>query len=65
VKVDGKQVDSPRAVSSEMRALRPRRTFPLGVVREKREISLSVTLEEESENERRERRVTQRDEEDR
>jgi serine protease Do len=65
VKVYGKQVDSPRAVSSEMRALRPRRTFPLGIVREKREISLSVTLEEESENERRERRITQRDEEDR
>ncbi|MEP7367364.1 MAG: PDZ domain-containing protein [Acidobacteriota bacterium] len=61
VKVDGKPVDTPRAVSAEMRAIRPRRTFPLGVVREKREISLSVTLEEESENERKERRVTQRE----
>jgi len=65
VKVDGKPVNSPRAVSMEVRALRPRRTFPLGIVREKREISVSVTLEEESENERKERRMTQREDEDR
>ena len=65
VKVDGKPVDSPREVSVEMRAVRPRRTFPMGVVREKKELAFTVTLEEESENERRERRITQREDEDR
>lgn len=65
VKIDGKPVDSPREVSVEMRTLRPRNTFAMGVVREKKELSLNVTLEEESEIERKERRVTQREDEDR
>lgn len=63
VKIDGKPVDSPREISVEMRALRPRRTFPVGVVRDKREMSLSVTLDEDSESGQRERRMTQREDE--
>lgn len=63
VKVDGKTVDSPREISIEMRALRPRRTFPVLVVRDKRELSLSVTLEEDTEGGQRERRITQREDE--
>ncbi len=63
LKIDGKPVDSPREVSVEMRALRPRRTFPILVMREKRELSLSVTLEEDTEGGQRERRMTQREDE--
>lgn len=50
VKIDGKPVETPREISLEMRALRPRRTFPIGVVRDRREIVVTVTLDEESES---------------
>lgn len=53
VKIDGKPVETPREISLEMRALRPRRTFPIGVVRDRREIVVTVTLDEESESGRR------------
>ncbi|MCC7237105.1 MAG: PDZ domain-containing protein [Bryobacterales bacterium] len=53
VKIDGKPVETPREISIEMRSLRPRRTFPIGAMRDRREISLTVTLDEESESDRR------------
>lgn len=63
IKIDGKTVETPREISMEMRALRPRRTFPVGVMRDKREISLPVTLDEDNDGDRPQRRMTQREDE--
>jgi serine protease Do len=46
VKVDDSKVSSPREITSAMRALRTRHTFPVVVVRKQQETTLSVTLEE-------------------
>lgn len=54
VKVGTVDVESPRDISSEIRSLRPKRTFPLSIVREKKELSLTVTLEDEDRMTRRE-----------
>ncbi len=45
VKVDGSKVVSPREVSSAVRS-RPGKTFPLTVVRDRKETTLNVTIEE-------------------
>jgi len=45
VKVDGETVTSPREITSVLRAARTKRTFPVVVVREKKEVTLTVTLE--------------------
>jgi len=46
VKVDGETVTSPRDISGLLRsAARAKKTFPVVVVREKKEVTLSVTLE--------------------
>ncbi len=46
-KVDGQKVASPRDISNLVRAQKTQRTFPLTLVREKRETSVNVTVEEE------------------
>jgi S1-C subfamily serine protease len=58
VKVAGENTDSPRDISSAIRSQRPQRTFPLTAVRERKEISLSVTLDDEQ------GRVTRREDRD-
>jgi serine protease Do len=45
VKVDGEAVTSPREISSVLRSARAKKTFPVVVVREKKEVILSVTME--------------------
>ena len=44
VKVDGERVSSPREISSLLRAARSKRTFPVVVMRDKKELTLNVTL---------------------
>jgi serine protease Do len=46
IKVDGSNVSSSREITSALRALRTRKTFPVVVVRSKKEMTLSVTVEE-------------------
>jgi len=46
-RVEKTSVTSPREVSSALRRLRSEKSIPLTVVREKKEITLSVTIEEE------------------
>lgn len=50
LKVDETKVGTPREVSSAIRTVRSasKRTFPLMLMREKREMNLSVTLEEDT-----------------
>jgi S1-C subfamily serine protease len=46
VKVDGETVTTPHEISSLLRAaLRAKKSFPVVVVRDKKEVTLSVTLE--------------------
>lgn len=45
VKVDGKKVASPRDITSELRSKRDQESVPLTVVREKKEITVNVTVE--------------------
>jgi len=45
VKVDGEAVSAPGQISSRLRSLREKRTFPVVVVRERKEMTLTVTLE--------------------
>jgi membrane-associated protease RseP (regulator of RpoE activity) len=45
-KVDDTKVDTPREISSAIRSLTNKKTFPLMVRRNHKEISLSVTVEE-------------------
>jgi serine protease Do len=45
VKVDGETVASPREISSLLRSAREKKTFPVVVVRDKKELTLSVTLD--------------------
>jgi serine protease Do len=46
VKVDDAKVATPRAITSALRSLGSKRTFPVVVVRKQQETTLSVTLEE-------------------
>ncbi len=52
-KVDGEAVRTPSEVSSRLRASRDKRTFPVTVVRNRQEMTLTVTLEEERSGEQR------------
>ena len=66
LKVDDSKVTSPREVTSALRAGRSsaKRTFPVSLMRDKREMTLSVTMEEESSEHMstpRSRRVTVQD----
>jgi serine protease Do len=45
VKVDGESVSSPREISSVLRSARAKKNFSVVVVREKKEVTLSVTME--------------------
>jgi serine protease Do len=45
VKVDGEAVTSTHEITSLVRAARNKRTFPVVVVRDKQEVTLSVTIE--------------------
>jgi serine protease Do len=45
VKVDGETVASPREISSVLRSAREKKTVPVVVVRDKKEMTLTVTLE--------------------
>jgi serine protease Do len=45
VKVEGTEVSSPRELSSQMRAHRNRQTLPLTVMRERRETTVTVSLD--------------------
>ena len=47
-KVDGTKVDTPRQISSAIRSLTSKKTFPLMVRRNNKELSLSVTVEEQA-----------------
>jgi serine protease Do len=47
-KVEGEKVASPREITSVLRSKRGQRTLPLTVVRERREMTLNVTVEEET-----------------
>jgi serine protease Do len=46
VKVDGEKVTTPREISSLLHGTRTKKTFPVTVVRNKKEITLNVTLDE-------------------
>jgi serine protease Do len=46
IKVDDAKVASPRAITAALRGLGTKRTFPVVVVRNKQETTLTVTLEE-------------------
>ncbi len=48
-KVDSNAVATPRQITSTIRGLKEKRTFPVVVVREKREMTVSVTVEEPAE----------------
>jgi serine protease Do len=53
LRVDKDEVASPRELSNSIRSLRSKRTFPVVLMREKKEVTISVTLDEDrSENER-------------
>jgi serine protease Do len=54
LKIDGTEVATPREISSTIRELRSKKTtFPVTIMREKREMTLTVTLKEDrSEGER-------------
>jgi serine protease Do len=45
-KVDDTKVASPREITSATRSLRSKKTFPVTVIRNRKEMTLSVTLEE-------------------
>ncbi len=45
VKVDGEAVSQVQEISSLVRAARGKRTFPIVVVRDKKEVTLTVTVE--------------------
>jgi len=45
VKVDGEPVTSTREISSVLRSARSKHTFPVVVVRDRKEVTLSVTIE--------------------
>lgn len=45
VKVDGKKVASPRDITSELRSKRDQESVPLTIVREKKEMTVNVTVE--------------------
>jgi serine protease Do len=64
VKVDGTEISSPRELSSQMRAQRNRQTLPLTLMRERRETTVTVTLDSDGSGpERPARRTTVRQEE--
>ncbi|MCC6857205.1 MAG: PDZ domain-containing protein [Bryobacterales bacterium] len=46
VKVDGTTVTSPREISSTLRAARSKKTFPVTLMRDRKEMTLTVTVEE-------------------
>jgi S1-C subfamily serine protease len=46
-RVDGKAVSSPRDITSEIRSKREQKTFAFTVTREKRETSITVTVEDQ------------------
>lgn len=46
-KVDGEAVRTPNQIAARLRSLREKRTFPLTVVRNRQEITVTVTLEAE------------------
>jgi len=48
VKVDGEAVTSVHEITSLVRAARNKRTFPVVVVRDKKKVTLSVTVESSS-----------------
>ncbi|MGH9723013.1 MAG: PDZ domain-containing protein, partial [Bryobacteraceae bacterium] len=48
IRVDDKRVAGPREVTSYLRSSQSKRTFSFTVVREKREMTLSVTLDDNS-----------------
>jgi serine protease Do len=60
-KVDSKEVSTPRELSSALRAARSRQTLPLTVMRDKRETTVNVTLEERSGAGAPSRRVTRQE----
>ena len=45
-KVDDTKVASPREITSATRSLRSKKTFPVTVIRNHKEMTVSVTLEE-------------------
>ncbi|MBI1790220.1 MAG: PDZ domain-containing protein [Acidobacteria bacterium] len=47
VKVDDKKVSGPRELSNQLRGTQSKKSFSLTVVRERREMTLSVTLDDE------------------
>lgn len=58
VKVDGTSVTSPREISSLLRSVRSRKTIPLLIMRNQKELTLRVTLNERSEWKESEDRAT-------
>jgi len=44
IKIDGTQVSAPREITSAIRSLRDKETFPVTVVRNKKEMTLTVTI---------------------
>jgi serine protease Do len=48
LEVDGEKVDTPREVSRAVRSARSKETFPVTMMRNRKEMSLSVTLEQDS-----------------
>lgn len=51
-KLDGQSVTSPRQVTSAIRAMKAKKAFPVVVLRNKAEMSLNVTLDEDKAEER-------------
>ena len=50
VKVDGEKVTTPREISSLLHGTRTKKNFPVTVVRNKKEITINVTLDENGRN---------------
>ncbi len=50
VKVDGEKVTTPREISSLLHGTRAKKTFPVTVVRNKKEMTINVTLDENGRN---------------
>jgi serine protease Do len=48
LEVDGEKVDTPREVSRAVRSARSKETFPVTMMRNRKEMSLSVTIEQDS-----------------
>jgi serine protease Do len=46
VKIDDSRISTPREIANSVRAARPKKTIPLQIIRERREVNLTLALED-------------------